>query len=310
MVRLLNRLDIKDYRLIHSISQTGQLALSAQALSMTQPAASRMLASIESRIGERLFRRHPKGMTPTAVGEVLAQRSAAILRNLDATEREVIAVSRGQAGTARIGAVTGAVVAFVVPGLQILKETTEGSEVHVDVGPSSMLIEGLLKGYYDFILSRLPTQTDLSLFAIQRARVEVVQFLVRAGHPMAGRGKLNLNDLQSYQLVIQPPLTPMREAVDEAYVARGVPSPPEIIVTTSLLVMISYLRSTDAITPVSREVGLLFAESNEHWTALELEDPIIIRPYYLISRKHEPMNQLAGRLHNIIGGLINGESAT
>lgn len=307
MTSFLNRLDVKDFRLIHAIHQTGQLALSARDLSMTQPAASRMLAAIEKKIGEPVFVRHPKGMTPTAVGEILAQRSAIVLRNLEATEQEVLAISRGLAGAVHIGAVTGAVVAYVVPGIKKLKETTQGSEVHVDVGPSSMLIEGLLKGDYDFVLSRLPSGTETNHFSIQPARVEVLQALLRSNHPLAEKAELRLEDLQTYELVIQAPHTPMRQAIDDAFVARGIPRPAEIINTASLLVLISYLSSTDAIAPVTSEVATQLSGSSEHWTARPFDDPVVIRPYYLISRRHEPMNPLANRLHDIVAGLISDD---
>ncbi len=309
MVKLSNRLQLKDLMLIHSVHQTGQLALAAQALSMTQPAASRMLAGVERKIGAKIFLRHPKGMTPTAVGEILAQKAAIIVRNLDATEKDVEAVSRGLTGTARIGSVTGGAVTFVVPAIQILKTDTHGSEIHVDVGPSTRLIDGLLKGDFDFVLSRIPVGTDTHPFSIQRAGVEIVQFLARAGHPLTGKGRLKLSDLEGYELVIQAPHTPIREAVEEAFVARGVSQPSEIVNTTSLLVMIAYLTSTDAITPVSREVGTLLSSSGQHWVALELDDPIIIKPYYLISRKHERMNPMAERLHNILLRTISAPDA-
>ena len=69
MSNLAHRLQLRDLRLIEAISATGQLALAAERLSMTQPAASRLLAAIEKTIGSRIFTRHPKGMTPTAVGD-------------------------------------------------------------------------------------------------------------------------------------------------------------------------------------------------------------------------------------------------
>lgn len=311
MQKLADRLQLKEFRLIHWIQQTGQLALAAQALSITQPAASRMLAAIEQKVGEQIFMRHPKGMVPTLVGEILARKGVEIMHSLEATEREVHAVGRGLSGTARIGAVTGAAVAFVVPAIQQLKKDTHGSEIHLDVGPSSSLIEGAINGDYDFVLSRIPPGTDARQFNVQRGRVEIVQFLVRSGHPLTEKGKLELCDLEGYELVIQAPHTPMRQAVEEAFVAQGIPLPAEIVNTTSLLVMIAYLDATDAITPISREVGELLAPQiiKRGWVALELEDPIIIKPYYVIYRKGAVMNPLATRLHDLICASIrNGNS--
>ena len=47
MQNLANRLQIRDFRLVRAIAETGQLALAAEQLGMTQPAASRLLAAIE-----------------------------------------------------------------------------------------------------------------------------------------------------------------------------------------------------------------------------------------------------------------------
>ena len=49
-------------RLLVEIADSGQLQRAAQACAMTQPAASRMLADIEDRLGTVLFERLPKGM--------------------------------------------------------------------------------------------------------------------------------------------------------------------------------------------------------------------------------------------------------
>ena len=59
MPNLANRLQLRDFRLIQVIRETGQLALAAERLAMTQPAASRMLAGIERMVGTPVFIRHP-----------------------------------------------------------------------------------------------------------------------------------------------------------------------------------------------------------------------------------------------------------
>ncbi|MCB1382990.1 MAG: LysR family transcriptional regulator [Notoacmeibacter sp.] len=310
MSNLANRLQLRDLRLIEAISVTGQLALAAERLSMTQPAASRLLAAIEQTIGSRLFLRHPKGMTPTAVGEVLARNAAAILNDLDETLREVDAVGLGRAGTVRVGAVTGAAVAFVVPAVRQLKRDALGADVHVDVAPSDALIDGLMRGEYDFVLSRVPPGTDARQFSIRRGRVESISFLVRSGHPLACGKNPDLDELAGYELVIQASHTPMRQAVEEAFVNRHVPLPKEIVNTTSLLVMIAYLASSNAIAPVSREVAELFGPAGIGSTlqVISIDDPIIVHPYHLISRRNHVISPLAARLRSLVfAGLSDGE---
>ncbi|WP_193178576.1 LysR family transcriptional regulator [Oricola nitratireducens] len=310
MPNLANRLQLRDFRLIQAIRETGQLALAAERLAMTQPAASRMLAGIERMIGTPVFIRHPKGMTPTPVGETLARNADGLLNGLDRTLREVEAVGSGRAGTARVGSVTGGAVAFVVPAIQRLKKTAAGADIHVDVAPSDALIDGLVRGEYDFVLSRIPAGTDARQFTIRRGRVELIRFLVRDGHPLAGRGQINLGDLGGYEWVIQAPHTPMRQAVEEAFVFQGIALPNEIVNTTSLLVMIAYLASTDAIAPITREVADLLAPevAGSGLVALDPEEPIIINPYHLISRRNQLMSPLAMQLRELVFAGLSGET--
>lgn len=197
---------------------------------------------------------------------------------------------------------TGGAVAFVVPAIRQLKRTAPGADIHVDVAPSDELIAGLLRGDYDFVLSRIPPGTDARQFSVRRGRVEVIHFLVRRGHPLAARDALRPGDLAGWEWVIQAPHTPMRQAVEEAFIAYGLPLPEEIVNTTSLLVMIAYLTSTDAIAPITREVADLVApgDVDGRFVALGPDEPIIINPYHLVSLKGQPMSPLAMRFRDLV----------
>lgn len=306
---LQNRLQLKDFRLIRAIYETGQLAIAAERMSLTQPAASRMLASIERMVGMTLFVRHPKGMTATPAGEILARNAAGLLNGLEQTLQEVTAVTSGKSGSVRVGSVTGGAVAFVVPAIQKLKANVGSADIYVDVAPSDVLIQGLIDGEYDFVLSRLPPGTDSRQFNILTGRVEIIRFLVREGHPLAGERKLRLGDLSDYEWLMQAPRTPLRHAIEEAFLSQGLPSPQETVNTTSLLVMISYLTTSDAIAPITQEVVELLGPKvfGGRVAALDVADSVVVTPYHLISRKHQMMSPLATRLRELVfAGLASG----
>lgn len=276
---------------------------------MTQPAASRLLASIERTVGSPLFVRHPKGMIATAMGEVLSRGADNLLNTLEESLREAHAVELGRAGTARVGAVTGGAVAFVVPAIQQLKKTAALSDIHIDVAPSDVLIDGLLRGQYDFVLSRIPSGIDARLFTVRRGRVEILEFLVRKDHPLASQQKVPLAALTAHEWLIQPRQSPMRQAVDEAFMARQIPLPQEIVNTTSLLVMISYLTSTDAIAPITREVADLLRSGKIDCglVSLDVDDQIIVNPYHLITRRNQALGPLAVQLRDLVFQRLAGE---
>lgn len=297
-----HRLQLRDFRLIQAIVETGQLALAAERLSMTQPAASRLLASIERQIGTPIFIRHPKGMTPSPIGVTLVHNANGLLRSFERTIQETDAAIAGRTGTVRVGAVTGGAVGLVVPAIRKLKESAASADIHVDVASSDVLIAGLLRGDFDFVLARITPGTDTRQFSLSRGRVEVVRFLVRRGHRLIKGRPLHLHELVGYEWVVQAPHTPMRLAVEEAFIAQGIPLPTEIINTTSLLVMIAYLASTDAIAPASRELAGLVApgEGDSQLVALDLDQPITVNPYHLICLKHQMRSPLAQRLQDLV----------
>jgi len=300
-------LHLKDFRLIQSIHETGQLGLAAEQLAMTQPAASRMLASIERVVGGPVFLRHPKGMTPTPVGETLIRNGHNLLNGLDQTLREISSVSEGLAGTARVGSVTDGSVAFVVPAIQELKKTATGADIHIDVAPSDVLVEGLFRGEYDFVLSRIPPNYDKRLLDVRRGRHEDICFMMRAGHPLNRKETAPLTDLATYEWVIQAPHTPLRQAVEAVFVSAGAELPRDIVNTTSMLVMVAYLASSDALAPIPRKVADLFVSNNPAGglATVEPEEKIQVSPYFLISRKNVIVSAVAARLRELVYAAMN-----
>jgi DNA-binding transcriptional LysR family regulator len=306
MPKVTRLLQLRDFRMILAIHETGQLALAAEQMSMTQPAASRLLSEIERSLGSPVFRRHPKGMTATAVGEILARNARNLLNGVDQTLRDVDAVASGRGGSARVGTVTGAAVALIVPAVHQLKKLAVGTDIHVEVGPSDSLIAGLLRGDYDFVLSRVPPGTDVRQFSILRGRVEVTRFVVRKEHPLAAGRNLGLADLAGYEWVIQASPTPMRQAVEDAFTGRGITLPAEVVNTSSLLVTLAYLISSDAIAPISKEGAEVLGRDglDAKLATLDLREPIIIPPYNLIMRRDQIVGPLAMRLRDLVAAAL------
>ena len=303
-------LQLKDFRLIRAIHETGQLGMAADQMALSQPAASRMLASIERIVGGPVFLRHPKGMTPTPVGETLIRNGHNLLNGFDQTLREISSVSEGLAGTARVGSVTDGSVAFVVPAIQELKKTATGADIHVDVAPSDILVEGLFRGEYDFVLSRIPPQYDKRQLEVRKGRHEDICFMTRKGHPLTKKAVAPLQHLAAHEWVIQAPHTPLRQAVEAVFVSAGVEMPDDIVNTTSMLVMVAYLTSSDAISPIPRQVAELFVAHGlaGGLTTVDPQEKIQVSPYYLISRKNVMISAVATRLRDLVFAAMNRAS--
>lgn len=306
MTNALSRLQLRHFRLIGAIDQTGQLSAAAEVLGMTQPAASRSLAEIEDAVGEPVFLRHPKGMTPNGIGEILVRHAAIVLSDLEAAEEELLSVQAGRSGTVRVGAVTAAAVTHVVPAVRTLQAEADRPKIHVDVAPSVDLMDGLLGGRFDFVLCRVPAGVDVTRLDSLHTRDEHLDLLVRRDHPLAGQ-TLHLRQLTGAQWVMQASGMPIRTAVEDAHLAAGLPLPGDVIDSASLLFTMAYLRKSDAVSPVAREVSdLIRHDGPEGYVALDLDRPIAMPPYNLLRLAGHPLGPVAQRLLEIVHGRMAG----
>lgn len=291
------RLQLRHFRLIHAISETGQLSEAAEKLSITQPAASRSLAETERMLGQTLFIRHPKGMKPNLIGSALCRRAEAILAELDMAEAEVAAVISGHLGTVRVGAVTGAAVGYTVPAIQALKREAPDVEIQVIVAPSIQLMDGLLEGELDFILARVPPAINPSRLKILRGRAESLAFIVRDGHQLSYETGVDLVDLVSLPWIMQSRGMPIRSGVETAYIEAGIELPTDIVDSASLLVTLAYIASSDAVSPVAKEVADMLTQSElGGFHELQMTNSVTLSPYHLIHQKDRQLNPVTRQL--------------
>lgn len=300
MKHLLQRINLRDLRLIRAIARSGQLSLAAEQLGLTQPAASRSLGKLEKLIGDPIFSRHPGGMEPTPLGEVFVRHSHAVLSQLEYALEDVDSFRHGASGTVRIGAVTGPAVRFVSPAIQNLKRMSQSARVSVDVAPSADLVDGLANGEYDIVLCR-PTNSDLPQdLDVEAGRVEVLSVVARAGHSLHDLTSVDFADLQNTTWVIQRPGMPIRDAVALAFTSRGLNPPTDTVNTASLLLALSYLATSDAVAAMTEEVAELVAPEGGALRPLPMKEDVILSPYSLLARRTALLNPVCRRLHALI----------
>jgi len=77
-------------------SETGSFSRVARELGVSQPSISRMVASLEARLGVKLLSRTTRQVAPTDAGRVFLERARQILGDLDDAEN----AARGAEGRA------------------------------------------------------------------------------------------------------------------------------------------------------------------------------------------------------------------
>ncbi|MES2415158.1 MAG: LysR family transcriptional regulator [Pseudomonadota bacterium] len=78
-----------DLELVLAIRDQGSMAAAASSLDIAAPAVTKRLAALESRLGQKLFQRTTRRVSPTAEGETLCEHARELLQGFSALEAEL-----------------------------------------------------------------------------------------------------------------------------------------------------------------------------------------------------------------------------
>lgn len=102
--------DFADLRLFLHLAECRNLTRGARAAALSPAAASGRLKSLEGQLNARLFYRDSRGLVLTHAGELLLRHARALLRQLEHTRNDFLALSSDSAGHFRIFANTTPII--------------------------------------------------------------------------------------------------------------------------------------------------------------------------------------------------------
>ena len=111
----LARFDLVSIRLAVACAQSGSLTAAAREVHLALAAASRRLRELETALGDSLFDRHARGLSPTAAGRVFVKHGLTLLQTMEQLGGELADLREGVGEHIRLGASTGAIIQFLPP---------------------------------------------------------------------------------------------------------------------------------------------------------------------------------------------------
>ncbi len=123
---------IQGLQLFVRVCETGSLTRAAADLGVTQPTATKHIASLEKRLGARLFHRSTRGVTPTEVGAAYYDQCKSITLQLDAADNLAALMNSRVQGQLRINCSVAFGRRVLVP--LVLRYLQQHPEVTVDLG--------------------------------------------------------------------------------------------------------------------------------------------------------------------------------
>lgn len=286
---LLMRLRMRQLLLLAALGQEKHLGRAAQALGMSQPAATKLLQQAEDALGTPLFTRQSRGMEPTPSGEVLVRYARQVLVDFGFAREQLAALRSGLHGRLRLGCVPGALPQLLAPALAAYKQRHPKVAVSVLVETSDVMLAHLQRGEVDLVLGRITDGYDedelQSLPLLEEPQVVVV----RSGHPLLARKAPKLADMVQWPWVLQPHGSPQRARFEALVREAGVRARLDITETASTVATTALLEASDmaAVMPASlaahyARLGVLKVVGTE----LPLRVPSI---HLITARRRDPL---------------------
>ena len=297
-----SRLKLAHLRLIAAIEDTETVSAAAQAVNMSQPAASRMIGELEALLAARLCERLSRGVRLTPLGQALARHARSVLLQLAQAEQEFAELREGRRGLVSFGAVTGPATDLVAPAMPRIRLEAPAIELNIKIDNSNVLARELLASRLDFMLARVPDDLDARLFDSLAIGVEEARLVVRRGHPLLELGAAPIAALGAYEWVMQPRGAPIRRAIDNLFQAANAAAPDRLVNTTSLFLTMMLVARSEAIAPVSVEAANFVCRGDGPGALalLPTSFPIVVQPYSLIALRGRPLSPAAQTVYDIL----------
>jgi len=147
---------VSSLRLVATILQLGKLTSAADALHMSQSAASHALKSLESQLGSRLFRREREGLRLTEAGQQLCPLIEAALSSLERIRIKAAGLPALETGNLRIAAVASLLGTILPPILREFSNRYPAVELSIFEGTDDEVKTWIKSGVAHIGFAALP----------------------------------------------------------------------------------------------------------------------------------------------------------
>ncbi|GLK85637.1 LysR substrate-binding domain-containing protein [Ancylobacter defluvii] len=250
--KLSSRLKLRQIEIVIAVAEQGSFLAASHQLELSQPAVSKAVQEIEAILGQPIFDRVPRGVLINPFGKAVVERGRAMLSLVERLGDDVVLIEQGLAGTLVIGALPTAASSVLPAALGRLRATNPDLNIRIVQGRTVELMPQLESGKLDIIVGRLyeaETSQDVQRETIYH---EPISMIVRADHPLLKHGKVDVETLARYGLVLPSLEQRLGQEVDSVLAYSNLlPSTPPLR-STSLSFIRELILSSDFVTVLPR----------------------------------------------------------
>jgi DNA-binding transcriptional LysR family regulator len=213
------------------VARSGSIADASKRLNVAASAISRQIAKLERELGAELFERRPRGMVPSAAGEILAGHARRAMLDGERAAAEIRELQGPHRGHVRLASFEGFAIDILSAAVAAFRRGHPGVTFHLWVGTSPEIADRVQDGETDIgITFNLAPPRGT---AVERMIRRPMHALVPSTHPLAGRESLTLADTLPYPVALPDPDRTQRQLIDAACNLQGLRLDP-VLSTNSM----------------------------------------------------------------------------
>lgn len=284
-----SRLKARQLALLVHLDDQRSVLRAAEAVGMTQPAASKLLREFEEALEVQLFERHARGVAPTWFGEILVRHARSILSEISLAQEEIGALRRGLSGQASLGTVLTPGTSLVPAAIKLVKERRPGLRISVDLDDSKPLVKKLQQGDLDIVIGRILEPQGADELRFEALADEQHAVLVGAHHPLAGKRGLTLPDLVDQSWIWPEQGNVVRDRLDARFLQFGLPLPSNVVEAASIPVITNLLCTTNMIAVIPEATVQPYCEAGL-LSVLIKDLGLEIGSFGIVTRRHHKLS--------------------
>jgi len=273
-------LSFRQIRAFVTVAQHRSFTRAAAALHLSQPALTVQIRKLEDALQTRLLDRNSRSVALTRMGHELLPLLQRSLQDIEAVVSHAHEKSAGRRGTVRVASLPSFAASLLPDVIAAARQRQPGLNFVVRDAVASRVMALVETEEVDIGITGGDLAGD-GLEVLHRA-ADRLCLVFPAGHPIARRRRITMDDVVALPLVLTDAATSIRALVDAAFAARG--RRPEIACeSTYMMTAVAMVRAGLGVTILPGSAREVHAEAGVR--SRPIDDDAFVRPIALVKKR-------------------------
>lgn len=149
-------INLELYKVFYYVAKNESITRAANELSISQPAISKSIKTLEEQINTQLFIRKRDGVSLTETGNIIYKKIKEAMELIDSAENDLKSLTNLEYGTINIGASKTIIHEFLMPYIKSFHKDYPNINIRIFTDKTSDLIKKSKMGLIDVIFTNIP----------------------------------------------------------------------------------------------------------------------------------------------------------